>query len=281
MTKNRDNFSKATTEVLAKRVGYLCSNPNCRQLTIGANEKTEKSTSIGIAAHITAASVGGPRYDTTLTTEERCHIDNGILLCGNCSILIDKDPSKYPIDTLKQWKTDAEEETRKRLNGEYKKQTEGTPFLEADLIWTFGGRQTKGYSNKNPTEIENGRTIYLIGSNPIVHWSLNWKFSFIIYNNSNYPALNIEIESIGTEHFTNLDQLPKINNLSPLKNINLKAKYTSNFEGVFSEADKILSSKIPLKFNDLKLKIKYLDNSRKEHITYVEFLDGKITNRKE
>jgi hypothetical protein len=33
---NRDNFRPATKELLAKRAGYLCSNPDCRRLTVGA-----------------------------------------------------------------------------------------------------------------------------------------------------------------------------------------------------------------------------------------------------
>lgn len=52
---NRDNFTKSTTEILAKRVSYICSNPNCKRVTIGSNEDGAKATSIGIAAHITAA----------------------------------------------------------------------------------------------------------------------------------------------------------------------------------------------------------------------------------
>jgi len=46
MSKNRDDFTKKTAEILAKRVGYLCSNPNCKKLTVGANEDIDKSTTI-------------------------------------------------------------------------------------------------------------------------------------------------------------------------------------------------------------------------------------------
>lgn len=42
MAKDRDDLSKATIEILAKRVGYICSNPNCKQLTVGANENENK-----------------------------------------------------------------------------------------------------------------------------------------------------------------------------------------------------------------------------------------------
>lgn len=82
----RDNFSRNTTDILAKRVGYLCSNPDCRNATIGANEDSNKSTSIGIAAHITAASEGGPRYKSELEPEQRSDINNGIWLCSGCRI---------------------------------------------------------------------------------------------------------------------------------------------------------------------------------------------------
>jgi hypothetical protein len=103
MENNRDDFSSVIKDVLAKRVGYLCSN--CRQPTVGANEIPNKATSIGIAAHITAAAPGGPRYNADLITEERRDIGNGIWLCGNCSILIDKDPLKYSVDILYEWET--------------------------------------------------------------------------------------------------------------------------------------------------------------------------------
>ena len=61
----RDNFSPATKETLAKRVGWRCSNPDCRKLTIGPHEEDTKSVNIGVAAHITAAAsgVGAKRYD--------------------------------------------------------------------------------------------------------------------------------------------------------------------------------------------------------------------------
>lgn len=54
----RDNFLKCTTRILAESVGYRCSNPNCRTDTVGPNEKENKSTSVGEAAHICDAAVG-------------------------------------------------------------------------------------------------------------------------------------------------------------------------------------------------------------------------------
>ena len=83
----RDDFSQKTKEDLAKRVGYRCSNPQCRQLTIGANESGDGIISVGEAAHICAASPGGKRYDVNMTSEERASIDNGIWLCRNCAAM--------------------------------------------------------------------------------------------------------------------------------------------------------------------------------------------------
>lgn len=130
MGLNRDGFKIRTIETLAKRVGYLCSNPTCRKLTIGANENLEKSTSIGIAAHITAASIGGPRYDGNFTPAQRSHIDNGIWLCSNCASLIDKDEMKYSVELLKMWKQDAEEESKKKLSGQIINQPKNTQHDE-------------------------------------------------------------------------------------------------------------------------------------------------------
>lgn len=104
MLLNRDNFTNKTIDILAKRVGYICSNPECRKHTAGPNSEKNKATIVGISAHITAASVGGPRYDATLTPEERKDIDNGIWLCTNCAKIIDKDPGKFPVKTLNEWK---------------------------------------------------------------------------------------------------------------------------------------------------------------------------------
>ena len=66
----RDDFTPAVKDVLAKRVGFRCSNPTCRQLTSGPQFDATKAVNVGVATHITAASMGGPRYDESLTPEE-------------------------------------------------------------------------------------------------------------------------------------------------------------------------------------------------------------------
>ena len=103
------SFSSKTKDILAKRVGFRCSNPNCRKLTCGANESPEKVTNIGVAAHIAAAAKGGPRYDECMSPDERKSLSNGIWLCQSCSKLIDVDETRYPTEVLMKWKAIAED----------------------------------------------------------------------------------------------------------------------------------------------------------------------------
>ena len=101
----RDDFPLHVKEVLAKRVGYRCSNPGCRQPTSGPQEDPLKVINIGVAAHITAASPEGPRYDPTLQPEKRRSPENGVWLCQACGKLVDNDPTRYTVDVLRRWKT--------------------------------------------------------------------------------------------------------------------------------------------------------------------------------
>ncbi|GEM_PF-3037869 len=117
MQSNRDDFNQKTKDLLAKRAGFRCSNPECRHITIGASTNPEKSTNIGVASHISAAAPGGPRYDSKLDSDERASIENGIWLCYGCSVLIDKDTDKYTTDILKDWKENAERKSMNEVNG--------------------------------------------------------------------------------------------------------------------------------------------------------------------
>ena len=112
----RDDFTKKTIDTLAKRVGYCCSNPQCPLLsTSGPHDDPTRSVNIGVAAHITAASKGGPRYDAKISSDDRSGIKNGIWLCQNCANLIDKNEIKYTVEVLHQWKRDAEEKANDRM----------------------------------------------------------------------------------------------------------------------------------------------------------------------
>lgn len=103
----RDEFRQPIVRQIAQRAGYRCSSPSCLRPTIGPDGGGD-TASIGVAAHITAAAEGGPRYDPNIIAEERSAAENGIWLCQTCSRLIDVDIHSYTIEQLREWKTLAE-----------------------------------------------------------------------------------------------------------------------------------------------------------------------------
>lgn len=110
---NRDDFDKDTIIRAAKRVGFCCSF--CNRITTAASlEGPDKVSNIGVASHICAASPGGPRYDKSMTPEERKSIENCIWLCQTHARLIDTDVITYPTEKLRKMKFDAESAQEKR-----------------------------------------------------------------------------------------------------------------------------------------------------------------------
>lgn len=104
----RDEFSKSVIARLASRAGHCCSNPVCRRRTSGPGETTGGVVNIGVAAHISAAASGGPRFDPQLTPDQRAAPTNGIWLCQSCAKLIDSDETRFIPTLLLHWKALAE-----------------------------------------------------------------------------------------------------------------------------------------------------------------------------
>ena len=113
----RDNFSVSTKNLLRDRAGNRCSNPHCKRLTSGPVKCSGQAVNMGTASHICAAAKGGPRYNENMTSEERKSADNGIWLCNFCADLIDKDPNRYTVFLLHQWKEEAEKNAEYQING--------------------------------------------------------------------------------------------------------------------------------------------------------------------
>lgn len=108
MNNERDDFSATVVQELGRRVNFICSNPGCEAPTYGPHSNPNKSVKIGKAAHISAAAGKGPRYDPSMTPEQRSAIDNGIYLCSNCHELVDKDEGRFTVEHLRSWKIKAE-----------------------------------------------------------------------------------------------------------------------------------------------------------------------------
>ena len=111
----RDSFTASTKRAIANRVGHFCSHPDCGVPTKGPATNPARTINVGDAAHITAASPGGPRYDSRLTRDQRTSPENGIWLCKTHAKLVDDDEEEYTVEKLRLWKgqrrTSGERET--------------------------------------------------------------------------------------------------------------------------------------------------------------------------
>lgn len=80
--------------------GNMCAMPDCKTLLID-----EYGTWIGEVAHIYAASNGGPRANSDLSSEDRRKGDNLILVCSNCHTKIDSNEALFSAEKLREIKT--------------------------------------------------------------------------------------------------------------------------------------------------------------------------------
>lgn len=276
----RDDFTKPTKDMLAKRVGYLCSKPDCRIHTIGPNENPEKATSIGVAAHITAASKGGARYNHLLSSAERKHINNGIWLCSNDAKLIDVDEERFSPKILQKWKQDAENEMRIALEARHKieKPEINKPFIEADLIYCIKSHQNVSFKPEYNSKI--GRNLVFKDNLPILFYKLEWSYSFVFHNNSSFPAYNINLKEVGNIKFSQITKVPKINNIPPFQSIDINASYSYVIKDTCDVAGEYIKEKIPNKLEGLTLKINYQDDNRNCHETHLKIVNQEIVNEK-
>ncbi len=90
--------------------------PGCGILTVGPSDESEEAViNIGVAAHIRAAAQG-PRYDPNMAPAERKNIHNGIWLCANHSVEIDRDVAHYTCEFLSRIKREHEAQIAIALN---------------------------------------------------------------------------------------------------------------------------------------------------------------------
>ena len=110
----RIDFSTKNKRILASRVGFRCSNPECNLFTLGPATDSNKITLLGEVAHIVGAVIEekdktkSPRADSSKSPEYIKSLDNGIWLCPYCHKLVDSDPEYYTVNMLREWKIKAE-----------------------------------------------------------------------------------------------------------------------------------------------------------------------------
>lgn len=129
----RDNFPANVIRKLRDGVAHRCSNPACRAPTSAPAEDGNAVINIGKAAHICAASPGGPRYDPAMSPEQRKSFDNGIWLCANDADAIDRDVTTYPVSLLIEWKRLAEEMAKTELGSRLPQAGDATEMLTQAL----------------------------------------------------------------------------------------------------------------------------------------------------
>ncbi|HHQ4447123.1 TPA: HNH endonuclease signature motif containing protein [Aeromonas hydrophila] len=98
-------FKAKIADMLAYRSAYICNNPECNTLTVGAalNDSNLK-LKLGEAAHIIGEKPKSARYEN-IGQDELSSIDNGIWLCANCHTMIDKiDGMEFKKEELYSWK---------------------------------------------------------------------------------------------------------------------------------------------------------------------------------
>lgn len=114
---NNCAFLKPAKSQLERESGFLCGHPSCRVPTIGPSNSSKSGLSqVGSAAHIAAARPNGPRYDASMTHEQRSSSDNGIWLCETHAKLIDTDAGRFPTDFLQRWKRQLRHLTQRALD---------------------------------------------------------------------------------------------------------------------------------------------------------------------
>ncbi|MFI2102815.1 hypothetical protein ACH436_05950 [Isoptericola sp. NPDC019693] len=107
------SYSDRTLKQLFIMSGHHCAHPECTTRTV---EYTDDGPEIlGDIAHIEASSDNGPRRNLSLAPRERDGYANLLVLCAHHHRLVDRLDSEYPVEELREWKRQAERETREKL----------------------------------------------------------------------------------------------------------------------------------------------------------------------
>lgn len=109
------DYAAATERALYAFSGTKCYFPNCSEPVI-VFVGGEPVSNVHIA-HIRGANPGAPRYDATMTNDQRRAFTNLLLLCKPHHEVVDKrHPDRYSVETLTEWK--AERESAAGIDGQ-------------------------------------------------------------------------------------------------------------------------------------------------------------------
>lgn len=134
--KRRDEFLVKTRRDLAGRAGHRCSL--CEKATSGPGAGPGLVRHNGRAAHITAASRKGPRFDASLTPNQRADLENGIWLCTEHADEIDDVASTYSVDALRGLKQIREAHAKREVQGSRTPEQSSSQLIEFPYVVTTG-----------------------------------------------------------------------------------------------------------------------------------------------
>ena len=116
MAKDKARQYRPTTiRRLDKLSGNQCAEPTCDKKLIAE----DNLSIISKICHIEAASENGPRWNASMTGDERRDFSNLILLCDEHHTIIDNKDNelKFPVSLLKKWKAEHEAKILKLISG--------------------------------------------------------------------------------------------------------------------------------------------------------------------
>ena len=100
--------SARTKVIVWGQAAARCSYPDCRKVLVGDSGSVGKSIILGEIAHIVAQKADGPRGQEKPPGGNVDGEGNLLLVCRDHHIRIDRDPNRFPVPRLVQWKLDHE-----------------------------------------------------------------------------------------------------------------------------------------------------------------------------
>lgn len=135
------DFTRDTVMNLADRAGHHCAYPGCLRPTSVRSRDGAGAVNIGIASHLIAASLNGPRpledYPGVTWEQVRC-AENGIWLCPGHAVLIDRDIRWHSRERLQGWQREAEERRAEAMDYGDRQRVYASPAevaARARLFW--------------------------------------------------------------------------------------------------------------------------------------------------
>ena len=180
-----------------------CAMPDCRSpLIIG-------DAVVGEICHIRARRKGGPRFDASLTAEQRDEFQNLILLCGTCHKLVDASPDEYTAEWLQAVKQTYERQTPPPLELSQADVRQAMLILAKHIAQTAKPKKTTGDTtvrgNTQASASHGGVAVAIARVKPRQHFNQNGACPKS--SRSNYPVNSIGADANMTNYIEYLCDL--------------------------------------------------------------------------